>query len=147
MRIPRHIGVIPDGNRRWAVSNGLTKDKGYNMGLEPGVELLRLCKKEGVQEISYYGFTVDNTKRPTIQREAFTSACINAVEIMSKEDTSLLVVGNSNSAMFPKELLPFTKRQTFGKGSIKVNLLVNYGWEWDLSNIKNGKTTKFTKHI
>lgn len=27
MRIPKHIGVIPDGNRRWALANGLTKDK------------------------------------------------------------------------------------------------------------------------
>ena len=32
-RIPRHIGVIPDGNRRWALSNNLTKDKGYRYGI------------------------------------------------------------------------------------------------------------------
>ena len=29
MRVPRHIGVIPDGNRRWAQGQGMTKDKGY----------------------------------------------------------------------------------------------------------------------
>ena len=33
MRIPNHIGVIPDGNRRYAVSKGLSKDKGYNLGI------------------------------------------------------------------------------------------------------------------
>ena len=39
MRIPTHIGVIPDGNRRWAVSKGLTKDKGYASGILPGLLL------------------------------------------------------------------------------------------------------------
>ena len=29
MRIPNHIGIIPDGNRRWALENGLSKEKGY----------------------------------------------------------------------------------------------------------------------
>ena len=51
-----------------------------------------------------------------------------------------LVVGNSNSKMFPKELLPYTaERQSFGKGGIKVNFLVNYGWEWDLNNLKTAR--------
>ncbi|AYF54424.1 undecaprenyl diphosphate synthase family protein [Clostridium botulinum C] len=141
MRIPNHIGIIPDGNRRWAVNNGLTKEKGYNSGLTPGLMLFRLCKKIGVKEITYYGFTTDNTKRPKIQRLAFSKACVDAVNLLSKEDADLLVVGNSDSPMFPKELLPFTKRKAFGKGGIKVNFLVNYGWEWDLSNLKENTSS------
>ncbi|MCD3352082.1 undecaprenyl diphosphate synthase family protein [Clostridium botulinum D/C] len=141
MRIPNHIGIIPDGNRRWAINNGLTKEKGYNSGLNPGLILFRLCKKIGIKEITYYGFTTDNTKRPKIQRLAFSKACVDAVNLLSKEDADLLVVGNYNSPMFPKELLPFTKRKTFGKGGIKVNFLVNYGWEWDLSNLKENTSS------
>lgn len=136
MRIPNHIGVIPDGNRRWAVSNGMSKEKGYSTGIEPGVSLFKICQEIGVKEITYYGFTTDNTKRPTIQRKSFTSACINAVKFLSKEDASLLVVGNRDSSMFPKELLPYTTRKKFGEGGIKVNFLVNYGWKWDLNELK-----------
>ena len=135
MRIPNHIGIIPDGNRRWAVDRGMSKDRGYSSGLDPGLDLFRTCKELGVKEVTYYGFTTDNTKRPTIQRLAFTKACIDAVEMISKEDAELLVLGNSTSPMFPKELLPYTKRKTFGKGGIKVNFLVNYGWEWDLGDL------------
>ncbi len=142
MRIPNHIGIIPDGNRRWAVDKGMTKERGYALGLDPGLILFKLCKDAGVKEITYYGFTTDNTKRPANQREAFTEACINAVEMLSKEDASLLVVGNTDSPMFPKKLLPYTKRQTFGKGGIKVNFLVNYGWEWDLKNLKMGDNSR-----
>ncbi|PJI06893.1 MULTISPECIES: undecaprenyl diphosphate synthase family protein [Clostridium] len=139
MHLPDHIGIIPDGNRRWAVSNGMSKEEGYNLGILPGLKLFRLCKEVGIKEITYYGFTVDNTKRPKNQRKAFTKACIKAVDVLSKEDAALLVVGNTQSDMFPKELLPYTKRTVFGKGSIKVNFLVNYGWEWDLNKLKSSE--------
>ncbi|MCT8978154.1 undecaprenyl diphosphate synthase family protein [Clostridium sp. CX1] len=141
MRIPNHIGIIPDGNRRWAVKNGLNKEQGYGPGLNPGLELFKICKGLGVKELTYYGFTTDNTKRPSVQTRAFTIACIEAVKILAKEDASLLVVGNTDSPMFPKELLPFTERKTFGDGSMKVNFLVNYGWEWDLSDVMDLETT------
>lgn len=141
MRIPNHIGIIPDGNRRWSVNNGLSKENGYASGLLPGLVLFKLCKEVGVKELTFYGFTTDNTKRPKIQREAFTKACIKAVEMLSKEDADLLVVGNHKSPMFPKELLPYTKRKTFGKGGMKINFLVNYGWEWDLGSLLENHST------
>lgn len=140
MRIPEHIGIIPDGNRRWAENKGLNKASGYESGIDPGLALFKLCEMEGVKEITYYGFTVDNTKRPANQREAFTDACIKAVEVLSKENASLLVAGNTKSPMFPKELLPYTIRQTFGSGGIKVNFLVNYSWKWDLNHLKQSNS-------
>ncbi|AFS78138.1 di-trans-poly-cis-decaprenylcistransferase UppS [Gottschalkia acidurici 9a] len=136
MRIPEHIGIIPDGNRRWAESKGLTKDRGYDLGLDPGLNLFKLCRDAGVKEITYYGFTTDNTKRPSVQRLAFTQACINAVKMLSKEDAELLVVGNTDTPMFPEELRPYTTRRKFGKGGMRVNFLVNYGWSWDLNSLK-----------
>lgn len=142
MRIPDHIGVIPDGNRRWSVDNGLSKDKGYTFGLDPGLALYKICKDMGVKEITYYGFTTDNTKRPSLQREAFVKACVDAVKLLSTQDADLLVVGNSDSPMFPKELLAYTTRKTFGNGGIKLNFLVNYGWEWDLSNLHKNESSK-----
>lgn len=140
MRIPKHIGIIPDGNRRWAVGNGLAKEDGYDHGISPGLELYRICKDLGIQELTFYGFTADNTKRPAKQRLAFSEACVKSVRLLSKEDAELLILGNTESGMFPKELLPYTTRQIFGKGGIKINFLVNYSYEWDLG-YKN-KTVK-----
>jgi undecaprenyl diphosphate synthase len=135
MKIPRHIGIIPDGNRRWAMEKGLPKEMGYAKGLEPGLKLFLLCKDLGVQELTYYGFTMDNTKRPSVQTRAFTKACVMAVELLAGQDAELLVVGNTDSPMFPKELLNYTRRTTIGKGGMRVNFLVNYSWEWDLSSL------------
>lgn len=134
-RIPKHIGIIPDGNRRWARSQGMKKEEGYSFGLEPGLELLRTAKKTGIQELTYYGFTVDNCKRPKEQVKAFSRACVEAAEMISQEGAALYVLGNSKSPCFPKELLPYTEpSEREKKPAVKVNLLVNYGWEWDMKN-------------
>ncbi len=138
MRLPRHIGIIPDGNRRWAASKGMPKAQGYDNGIDPGYDLFKLAQKAGIEEVTYYGYTMENVKRPLAQRKAFVDACIQAVRILSKEDADLLVVGKTDSQAFPRELLPYAgARKTFGNGGIKVNFLINYGWEWDLNNLKS----------
>ena len=141
MRIPKHIGVIPDGNRRWALENSLKKDMGYTHGINPGLELFKTCEKKGIKELTFYGFTIDNTKRPAEQKIAFTNACIESVMLMTKENCEILVLGNTKSHAFPKELLEFTTRKKFGTGGIKVNFLIHYGWEWDLNLLKESNTT------
>jgi undecaprenyl diphosphate synthase len=135
-RLPRHVGFIPDGNRRWAVQNGLAKEKGYENGIAPGVALFEACKMLGIEEVSVYGFTQDNTRRPSAQAKHFRSACVAFAHEIIKRGAALLVLGDEKSSQFPSELAPFRTRQ--GKG-IKVNFLVNYGWEWDLNGLKAGE--------
>jgi undecaprenyl diphosphate synthase len=142
MRIPKHIGLIPDGNRRWALDKGLQKQQGYEYGLDPGLQALRLAQEYGIDEITYYGFTTDNCKRPKVQIEAFVKSCIDAVNLIANENVSLLVIGNTNSSIFPKELLKYTERTNIGSGGTKVNFLVNYGWDWDISNLAGTSNRK-----
>lgn len=132
-RTPYHIGIIPDGNRRWATKNGLNKQDGYAHGLLPGVKLMRAAKKHGVKELTYYGFTTDNCKRPKEQVEAFADACFKSVKLLENENVNICVVGNTNSPCFPSRLLPYTENK-INDGKVKVNILVNYGWKWDMDN-------------
>ena len=76
-RLPRHVGIIPDGNRRWSVNQGLPKEAGYEKGLDPGLRLYEICLDLGIEELTFYGFTQDNTKRPPVQ--SFSKACVEAV--------------------------------------------------------------------
>lgn len=140
MRLPSHIAIIPDGNRRWAVKHNMSKADGYDYGLLPGLSVLKLAKDFGIKEITYYGFTVDNCKRPAEQLRAFTKSCVDAVRLIADEGCSLLVVGNTDSKCFPEELTSYTTRKDINGGGIKVNILVNYGWEWDLSGISRNLT-------
>lgn len=132
-RLPRHIGIIPDGNRRWALAQGLQKQDGYQHGVGPGLDLYKACLELGVEEMTFYGFTMDNIKRPSIQTRAFKKACVDSVEALKDWDADLLVIGNTKSKVFPEELKPYITRTCFGEGKMKVNFLVNYGWEWDLN--------------
>jgi undecaprenyl diphosphate synthase len=134
--LPRHVGFIPDGNRRWAVGRGLSREQGYRFGIEPGLALFEMCRSLGIPEVSVYCFTQDNTKRPSPQIEAFRSACVDFALEISRRGAALLVMGNDKSPLFPEELRPFRVRE--GEG-IKVNLLVNYDWEWDLSGLREGE--------
>ncbi|SFU55254.1 undecaprenyl diphosphate synthase [Clostridium sp. DSM 8431] len=77
-----------------------------------------------------------------MQKEAFTKACIAAVNSLRNENVEILVIGNTESPCFPKELLPFTKPIKFGTGAIRVNFLINYGWEWDLNLLKSADSKR-----
>lgn len=132
---PRHIGFIPDGNRRWAVNQGLAKEDGYAFGIGPGISLYEICKERGIVEASIYCFTQDNTKRPSSHKLAFTDASVAFAFEIARRGAALLVVGDETSTQFPKVLEVFRQRQGTG---MKVNLLINYGWEWDLDGLKNG---------
>jgi undecaprenyl diphosphate synthase len=132
-RLPMHVGFIPDGNRRWATARGMGKEAGYGHGIAPGLLLMDACRTLGIPEISVYGFTQDNTKRPNIQKQAFRTACIEFAYAAINQGAALLVVGDEQSTQFPAELVRFCKRQ--GEG-LKVNLLVNYDWEWDIAGFR-----------
>ncbi len=116
------------------MSQGLPKEAGYEKGLDPGLRLYEICLDLGIEELTFYGFTQDNTKRPPVQRKAFQKACVEAVRMLSNKDASLFVIGDYSSPLFPPELLAYRKRHTFGQGRIRVNFLVNYGWKWDLNH-------------
>lgn len=108
-RVPRHIGLIPDGNRRWARERGLHPALGYQAGLAKGLEMLEHCRALGVEEVSVYGFTTDNTKRPIDQRLAFSQACVDFASTVIGRGVRLRVVGDASSPMFPQELEPLCR--------------------------------------
>lgn len=130
-RLPRHVGLIPDGNRRWARARGLDTSIGYATGMGKGLVMLDQLVDSGIEEVSVYGFTADNLKRPIEQRSGFTDAITSFVSQAMGRDIALLVVGDSAHPAFPKDLIPFAMERQ-GRGHLKVNLLVNYGWSWDI---------------
>ena len=136
-RIPNHVGIIPDGNRRWAVAHSMHKKDGYAHGIGPGLRLVAQLLDMGIEEATFYGFTMDNTRRAPDQVEAFSCACIESVRVLEEHygnDVSLMVVGNSDSRFFPKALDPYVKPDLDERAQkkLRLNFLVNYDWRWDI---------------
>ena len=62
------------------------ENKRLGKGIDPGYDLFKLIQKAGIEEVTYYGYTMENARRPLIQRNAIINACIQGVKILSQED-------------------------------------------------------------
>ena len=61
--MPKHIGVILDGNRRWAINHSLDPKLGHHYGADKTEEVLRWCLDLGIQSITLYVFSTENFRR------------------------------------------------------------------------------------
>ena len=68
--VPAHIGIIMDGNGRWAVSRGLGRHKGHEAGMESVRDVIRACGDWGVKVLTLYAFSSENWKRPRLEVNA-----------------------------------------------------------------------------
>ena len=63
MIIPNHVGIIMDGNGRWAKQRGMIRSLGHKAGVENLKKLLKHVNKLGVKYVSLYAFSTENFKR------------------------------------------------------------------------------------
>lgn len=62
--VPRHVVIIPDGNRRWAKARGLAPIEGHKRGLEAAMNVVRGSRSLGVKVLTLWGFSTENWRRP-----------------------------------------------------------------------------------
>ncbi len=65
VRVPNHLVIIPDGNRRWAEGNGVSKAQGHRRGAEVVERIVWQCKDWGVRVLTLWGFSTENWERPS----------------------------------------------------------------------------------
>ena len=63
-RLPSHIGIIMDGNGRWAKKRGLSRSMGHSAGAENFKRIVTLCGEIGVSYLTVYAFSTENWGRP-----------------------------------------------------------------------------------
>ena len=62
--LPKHIAIIMDGNGRWAEQRSLTRIAGHQKGIKRAKEVIRSCRKLGIQVLTLYAFSTENWNRP-----------------------------------------------------------------------------------
>lgn len=65
--VPQHIGIIMDGNGRWAKQRGLPRHEGHRQGTENLREILQACGDFGVKYLTIYAFSTENWGRPRLE--------------------------------------------------------------------------------
>jgi tritrans,polycis-undecaprenyl-diphosphate synthase [geranylgeranyl-diphosphate specific] len=73
MSMPRHIGVILDGNRRWATEKSLSLADGHEQGAKTGEDFLSWCLSLEIETVTIYAFSVENFHRPKEEVEKILS--------------------------------------------------------------------------
>jgi len=86
-KMPRHIGLILDGNRRWAREAGLEPIHGHEFGFEKLKEVLKWCWELGIDAVTIYALSTENLERPKEEvRQLFDLAEKGFREILENEE-------------------------------------------------------------
>ena len=66
-KIPKHIGIIMDGNGRWAELRGLPRIEGHRRGVERSKEVIEVAADLGLKALTLYAFSIENWRRPSAE--------------------------------------------------------------------------------
>lgn len=99
-RIPRHVGLILDGNRRWARANNLGVNEGHKQGYKTVTNILEKFFEAGVRYLSVYALSLDNAKKRSEKELNFIYQLIKIAvervkteEIVTREQINFKVIG------------------------------------------------------
>lgn len=145
--LPTHIGVIMDGNGRWAKRRGLPRSAGHQAGADTLKKIVTECNKLGIKYITVYAFSTENWKRPKDEVDFLMNLLMSylkdAKRTLAGEDVVIRAIGSREelSEEMREEILKteeFTKNNT----GIVMNIALNYGAREELiraaKNIANG---------
>lgn len=62
--LPNHLGIIMDGNGRWAKKRGLVRTAGHKVGADVFKKISKVCGRLGIKYVTFYAFSTENWKRP-----------------------------------------------------------------------------------
>jgi short-chain Z-isoprenyl diphosphate synthase len=134
--IPRHVGVMCDGNRRWARSAGLTDvSKGHRKGADKIFELLGWCKETGVEVVTLWLLSTENLSRPKAEVEPLLGIIEDTVKELVAGDWQVNPVGRLD--LLPSDLaytLKDAAEATEGNPGVVVNVAVGYGGRQEIAD-------------
>lgn len=130
--LPEHIGIIMDGNGRWAQKRGLPRSAGHKQGARTFREIVRYCRSIGIRYLTVYAFSTENWKRPQSEIDAIMNLLrdyLDELERHSDEEQGVLrFIGNmAPLAEDLRQRITDVQERTAGREGITVNIALNYG--------------------
>lgn len=128
-RIPEHIGVMVDGNRRWAKLAGAPTSDGHQAGADKILEFLGWCEELGVRMVTLYMLSTDNLRRDAGELEPLLNIIGNTLDRLG-EKGNLRVQPVGALEILPERLakqLTELGERTAGADGLHVNVAIGYG--------------------
>lgn len=86
-RIPKHVGIIMDGNGRWAELRGLPRIEGHRRGVERSKEVIEVSAELGLKALTIYAFSMENWQRPSSE----VTTLMKLLELYLKKELDVLM--------------------------------------------------------
>ncbi len=131
-KLPVHIGIIMDGNGRWAKKRGLPRSAGHSAGADTLKKIVTECNNMGIKYITVYAFSTENWKRPKAEVDYLMNLLLdylkNAETTLSGENVVIRAVGSRDELSREiQEQIVKTEEFTKNNTGIVMNIALNYG--------------------
>jgi undecaprenyl diphosphate synthase len=132
MKLPKHIGIILDGNGRWAKSRGKARIEGHKQGLKTLEKVVEHASELNIKYLTVYAFSTENWNRPEAEvnflMTTFEKYLKDAIKKSNDRDVKFNILGSrdrlTESAV---KLIDELEEKTKNKTGITFNVAVNYG--------------------
>lgn len=130
-RLPRHVAIIMDGNRRWAKRRGLPAIEGHRRGIVALREVTRACSDLGIDALTVYGFSTENWRRDAGEISLLLDLCVffarSELAELCRNEVRVNIIGAYRrlppaSCEALEDLMASTARNS----GLLLNLAVNY---------------------
>lgn len=135
--IPKHIGIIMDGNGRWAKNRKMTRTFGHKEGSERAIEIVEAAYKINVKSLTLYAFSTENWKRPDEEISKLMDLLAfyikSQLEKIKKNNIRIKVLGDYK--VFPDKivkLIDAALQETKSNDKMILNIGLNYGGQSEI---------------
>ena len=130
--LPKHIGVIMDGNGRWARRRGLPRSAGHQAGADTLKKIVTECNRMGIKYITVYAFSTENWKRPKDEVDFLMNLLLSYLrdseKTLAKENVRIRAIGGRDELSEEIcEQIKKTEKFTENNTGIVMNIALNYG--------------------
>ncbi|MBI4920036.1 di-trans,poly-cis-decaprenylcistransferase [Candidatus Azambacteria bacterium] len=152
----QHLGIIMDGNRRWARSRGLSPSEGHRAGCEKAKEVLKWCREAEIKILTLYAFSTENWRRAKSEvnflMNIFYRILTKDIKELHKNNVRVRIVGRKED--FSEKLqkaIEESEKLTENNTGIILNLAINYGGRQEIvdafNKIMENPPKKITENI
>ncbi len=130
--MPKHIGIIMDGNGRWAKKKGLPRTSGHAVGAKTFERIVEYAGNIGVKVVTVYAFSTENWRRPKEEVDALMNILEDyldhGLERLAGRDVQIHFIGDRSafSETFREKQL-YMEEQTAKNTGLQLNVALNYG--------------------
>lgn len=132
MNIPYHLGIIPDGNRRWARERGLPTFEGHRRSFDTAIKLFRTCRELGIHTVTFWAFSTENWQRKKKEvaylMDLYQQMIDEFLPEARKEKVRIVHLGRKDRIPRKlKEKIEKAERETRNNNKYILNLALDYG--------------------